>query len=383
MGMGDLKTRRLRDAVHVALERLSVAYSLREVSDINAITLSGVVQTPALVVDGRILSEGFVPGVEEVFNLLSKAEHRRDKLTRLQKILVPVDGSETSGNALKYAWAFARGVGASIDVIHVLEGIYEGATSTGSGFLNSYVDQAKQDLDAFVAAVFEKSYPGELPGIAVGRGADAQVREHSLHRIHTEVVFGFPERVLEEASHSHDLLIMGTSGKSKLAAGLLGSVSVDMAKKAHCPVLLVPNFAQYTPYKRLLYASSFEHHDQEKVELVVKFAHNFDAEIHFVHVGMPKEPGEMLERSILEAEYLKAKPDKPFLFAKMIGDDVTEKIHEYAFEHKTDLSIFLSPRRGFWDNLFHRSQTRDMILHTHSPLLVLHQYDDIHHGGAP
>jgi nucleotide-binding universal stress UspA family protein len=170
---------------------------------------------------------------------------------------------------------------------------------------------------------------------------------------------------------------MGTSGKSNLATQVLGSVSLELSRSAHCPVMLIPPGAQYSGFRNILYASNFESNDPEKVKQVVAFTKKFDAQLHFVHVGKVQEHGEKLERALFEVNYKYSDPEKPFVFQKMVGEDVTEKLHEYAFYHKTDLFVFVTPRRGFWQNLLHKSQTKHMVLNTHTPVLVVHQFNDL------
>lgn len=58
-------------------------------------------------------------------------------------------------------------------------------------------------------------------------------------RAELDIVFHAPRRALAEASESADLLVVGTRGRGRLAAGLLGSVSGDLLHMAVCPVAVV------------------------------------------------------------------------------------------------------------------------------------------------
>ncbi len=70
LGMGDAKTRALKDNLTAALVRNPVKGKVVEVSELNHITLSGVTETPALMFDNVIVSEGIVPSVEDLTKLL-------------------------------------------------------------------------------------------------------------------------------------------------------------------------------------------------------------------------------------------------------------------------------------------------------------------------
>lgn len=55
-----------------------------------------------------------------------------------------------------------------------------------------------------------------------------------------EVVRGDPARILIERSTELDLLVLGSRAYGPVRHVLLGSVSASTARKAHCPVLIVP-----------------------------------------------------------------------------------------------------------------------------------------------
>ncbi|MFM9952206.1 MAG: universal stress protein [Saprospiraceae bacterium] len=50
-------------------------------------------------------------------------------------------------------------------------------------------------------------------------------------------------------------------------------------------------------------------------------------------------------------------------------------MNQYAEMEKIDLIVMATRHRSFWEQLFHKSQTKQMALHTHLPMLVLHQGD--------
>lgn len=73
LGSGCAKCKALEAATRDALARLNMEDSVEHVSDFAEIAAYGVMTTPALVVDGRVLSHGQVLKTEEVVKLLQKA----------------------------------------------------------------------------------------------------------------------------------------------------------------------------------------------------------------------------------------------------------------------------------------------------------------------
>ena len=70
LGSGCKKCQLLEKHVHQALEALSKDATVEHVTDINAIADYGVMQTPALVIDGDVVMSGRVPSVKKIKAML-------------------------------------------------------------------------------------------------------------------------------------------------------------------------------------------------------------------------------------------------------------------------------------------------------------------------
>ncbi|MDA3625174.1 universal stress protein [Saccharopolyspora oryzae] len=74
---------------------------------------------------------------------------------------------------------------------------------------------------------------------AVGAVEDRFASNRSDLEITSEVAHGAPADVLIERSDDAELIVVGSRGRSALAATLLGSVSAKVAAHARCPVVVV------------------------------------------------------------------------------------------------------------------------------------------------
>jgi small redox-active disulfide protein 2 len=72
LGTGCPKCKALEKAAKNAVALAGVDANISKVEDIMQIMQYGVMTTPALVVDGKILVKGRVPGVDEIKNLITK-----------------------------------------------------------------------------------------------------------------------------------------------------------------------------------------------------------------------------------------------------------------------------------------------------------------------
>jgi len=70
-GSGCAKCKTLAKNAEAAAQALDLDYDLEKVTDTNAIIDAGIMRTPALMVDDKILAEGKVPTPDEIRQLLS------------------------------------------------------------------------------------------------------------------------------------------------------------------------------------------------------------------------------------------------------------------------------------------------------------------------
>ena len=72
LGSGCAKCNELEKNVKMALEQLGMGTSIEHVTDFTQIAAYGVMSTPALVVDGKVVSYGKVLKAEEALQLIQK-----------------------------------------------------------------------------------------------------------------------------------------------------------------------------------------------------------------------------------------------------------------------------------------------------------------------
>jgi nucleotide-binding universal stress UspA family protein len=142
------------------------------------------------------------------------------------RIVVGVDGSQASKDALLWAAEEAVMTGASLDVVIAWEMPFTtyGRVIKVPGELD-YSVEAERTLQDTVHEVLGASYDTEL----WARSA----------KLRTVVVEGRPVPSLLRAAEGADMLVLGGSGHGALVGTLLGSVSEHCIGRANCPVVVV------------------------------------------------------------------------------------------------------------------------------------------------
>jgi len=72
LGTGCAKCKRLFANVEQAVKELKIAVEVVKVEDLDAIVESGVMLTPALLINGEVVAEGRVPDVNEIKSMLTE-----------------------------------------------------------------------------------------------------------------------------------------------------------------------------------------------------------------------------------------------------------------------------------------------------------------------
>lgn len=150
-----------------------------------------------------------------------------------QKLLVAVDGSKGSNDAVSLACGLAQRLSVPVELVFVFQTATEAIIGLPSGGVS------REDRKLFVPGAVEKLEEEAAEAVfstarkAVG-SADVSVEEKTL--------FGLPAEML--LNHADEvpgaMIVMGRRGHSNLTELFLGSVSQRVIHKATCPVLLAP-----------------------------------------------------------------------------------------------------------------------------------------------
>jgi len=139
------------------------------------------------------------------------------------KIVVPVDFSDWSAEAVRHARELAARYNAPLHLLHVIERWPPAASVTDELYpmYHQYVErlnaQATKQLDELAA-----SLSGSIPITHVTRAGNV------------------PDEIVKYATDEHaDLIVLGTHGRSGLSHWLLGSDAEKVVRTAPCPVLVV------------------------------------------------------------------------------------------------------------------------------------------------
>jgi nucleotide-binding universal stress UspA family protein len=141
-----------------------------------------------------------------------------------KKILVPVDGSSASQEAIEKAVGIARAFNSAVTIVSVIDSYAFSGVSVDFAYGQpEYQEAASAESKASIAAAQQQFQ-------AAGITAESIV-------VDGKAIF---RGILDTAESTHtDLIVMGSHGRKGLEKLVLGSVAAQVLSHAHVPVLIV------------------------------------------------------------------------------------------------------------------------------------------------
>ncbi|HWB24065.1 MAG TPA: universal stress protein [Chitinophagaceae bacterium] len=261
----------------------------------------------------------------------------------MNKVIVPVDFSETSLNAARYAAALCSGYpGVKIMLYHLSESESDAADAPDK------IDELCKQLSA---------------------GTDLSVDGKCV------LGHGFVEHLeILVKSEQADLVVMGITPRSELAQKFVSSNALKMAGTGACPVLIVQETAEYKGLNNVMLASDLQNtYYSTPAESIKKFLATFNPSLHIVNVNsdhyIALTEHHEKEKKALMAHFEEFNPE--FYFLRFF--DVEEGLHLFAEEKSIDLIISIQRDHPLIERLFKPSQTKNMTYKGNVPVLVVHE----------
>ncbi len=138
-------------------------------------------------------------------------------------VLLPVDGSSFSEQAIPYARAIARRAGAKLHVVLVHTPLARYAADVAATPLfESWEDRFREREASYLEDLVKRLGEGGVDAVALKSEGDVA------------------QRLIQRAKSEVDLLVMATHGRGGLERAWLGSVADEVVHHVRLPVLLVP-----------------------------------------------------------------------------------------------------------------------------------------------
>lgn len=270
-------------------------------------------------------------------------------------ILFPTDFSPVAENALEFAVAVARAQSCKIILFHATSIHLAGVQMDESLISVDEMENIENEQLLAFKIKAEKKYP--------------EVRFVSKSEI------GFPiELIKEELKNGEScFVVMGTKGSQGMQDLFLGSQTAGVINHADCPVLAIPADARFTGYRKITLATNLEKDDIIALQQIITIFGKSNPEITLLHIenGSRRDP----EAALVNWFHSEVLPHVQYEHLNTLcieDNDVVKSLNAFLLENPTDVLVTSTRKRNFFERIFDRSITRQMVYHTHTPILALH-----------
>ena len=189
----------------------------------------------------------------------------------MNKILIPIDFSEFSENALEVAANLAKKFNAHLIVLHMLglsEAIFTKDETQEFMEAQYYMKLAKKRFNAFLDKPF-------LKGIKV------------FEIVQNYKDFNEINNIVKE--QDIDLVVMGSHGASGLSGLFVGSNTEKVVRTCEVPVLIIKKRSENFDIKDAIFASDFEVENITAYQTGLKFFKMLGVNVHLVYINRPNQ----------------------------------------------------------------------------------------------
>ena len=275
----------------------------------------------------------------------------------MKKILYPTDFSPTAENAFIFALQIADHLGASIITLHAFN------RPDVSNF--NLPDTLREIYDTIDLDAFE-NMEDEIPvlrDIAISNGYYHVPMVHVLEE-------GAPVSAILRTANKNkaDLIVMGTTGAGMMEKFFFGTVSGKVLEEAHCPVVVVPDTAEFDGIiDHVAVATNFTPEDATLIEALRKFRDIMGCHLHIIHVDT--------EQNGKSADQLKQfcepwQHDKNVTKHCIAHKDINEGLDDFVKDQNIDLLALLSHKRTWFEEIFQKNRAKELSFQHSIPLLV-------------
>lgn len=273
----------------------------------------------------------------------------------LNKILIPIDFSDTSKNALEHAAQICKKFDAKLHLMHVY-------TSFNMSVLPNIdvVGYQRNDSETKDLITEELNNIGNELNQKFNISYQIEVRDGSISK----------EIAAAATETKADLIVMGTHGVSGFEEFFLGSNAYRTVTASTVPVLTVQGNAKLSNYDRILVPIDSSKHTRDKITQVVSFAKMFNSKVHLV--GLITEEHEE-ERNIFN---LKIKQIEEHFDNKGVnyeseilnGDNIAEMTLKHSKKIDASLIVIMTEQEAS-TGLFMGPYAQRIVNHSKVPVL--------------
>ncbi len=284
----------------------------------------------------------------------------------IKNILVPVDFSENSWNALHYTVELFKRVPCDFHILHV-------------------ADLGEMDIEAARLFSFTKSFQKaekinkkELLTTFLTKAND--LFGNKRHRFLAQMEHGsLIDSIKRQLSEKNiDLIAMGTRGAGTMKSKVIGSNAGAIITRIRCNTLVVPEQARFNPLKSITFPTDFNiFYSPRILRSLSEILNLHGSNLSVVHFANGKGEEHFTEDQNSTKAYLLDYLDEVYpkrhSYQVVRNKKMINAIQDFVQEEKIDMIAIIARNLNFLQQLFFDSRVERISFHTTVPMFIIHE----------
>jgi nucleotide-binding universal stress UspA family protein len=294
------------------------------------------------------------------------------KTVTIQKILIPIDFSETSMLAIEHAAFTAQLFKAELVLLHIVEKHWDQ--------FSIIAPELRINSSSELTDAIEKRLDEIASDIRAKYGVKSMTITTSGN-IFNEILSVSKEQAV-------DMVVMGTHGTSGFVEFFAGSNTFKVVTQAECPVISVQTHAQKLGFKDILLPIDDSLHSRQKVDYAIALAQKFASKVHVLGLAdMSDQTAQnKLEIKLDQIEEYIKKCGLAYTRKTVEGKNQAKTTYEYAKTVNADLIVIMTDQDEIITGRLMGTFAQQVINHSKIPVMsikpVIGNIDYPHLGGG-
>lgn len=277
---------------------------------------------------------------------------------KAKHILVPIDFSANSINALKWAVEIGKRANAKLHLIHSFEHTATYAQVNYLAFMESIMDSTKKHLMKDLKAL-EASVEG-LNELST-----------TYHVVFDYAIKGIKEYAIEKKI---DLIIMGTRGNNDVTNKLIGSITSSIIENTSIPVLAIPEEIPPRELENVVFADDYKKVASDKaLSIINEIAKLYSSSLTILHVTKSSKESDAIDTEEV-LNLARAFKEINHTYDFEVNSQADQGIIDFVEKHNSDLLVLMPHKHGFFHTLFNNSVTERIVHNLKVPMLAIQDY---------
>lgn len=279
----------------------------------------------------------------------------------MQQILIPTDFSKNAWNALKYGLELFNKTKCTFHLLHInpvppYSGAGTSVRAASENFRDTILKESREELQELLMRIEKLPFD-------------------TKHTFVTLAIYDYVVDAIKRESEKKkiDLIIMGTKGASGLKKATIGSNTGDVITKIKCPLLAVPEDAEFSRPREIAFPTDYHiGYDVKVLDTLIHMAMLNDSIIRVLHIS--KKGEELSEEQTKNKDFLDDYlVDVEHSFHSLTGTKLETAVQCFTESRNIDMVAMIAKNLNFFQRILFRPAVEEISYHTEVPFLVLHE----------